>query len=78
MKKLIALVLALVCVLSLALSFTGCSTTVLQTSVYSFGGANEYFAISNGVIVLDDSTETFYGGTISAEEDFLLKLFPIR
>ena len=70
MKKLVALVLALVCVLPLALLFTGCSTTELQTSVYSFSGANEYFGINNGVIVLDDSTEAFYGGNICADEDF--------
>lgn len=57
-------------VLTFVLSFAGCSTIELQTSVYSFSGANEYFGINNGVIVLDDSTEVFYGGTISAEEDF--------
>lgn len=62
--------LILILILTFALSFAGCSTTELQTSVYSFSGANEYFAISNGVIVLDDSTEAFYGGNISADEDF--------
>ena len=66
MKKLIALVLTLIFVLSLV----GCSTAELQTSVYSFSGASEYFTISNGVIVLDDSTEAFYGGNICADEDF--------
>lgn len=62
--------LILILILTFALSFAGCSTTELQTSVYSFSGASEYFSISNGVIVLDDSTEAFYGGTISADEDF--------
>ena len=66
MKKSLILLL----ILTLAISLVGCSTAELQTSVYSFSGSNEYFAISNGVIVLDDSTEVFYGGTISAEEDF--------
>ena len=70
MKTLIALALALTCVLSFALSCTGCSASEPQMGVYSFCGANEYFAISNGVVVLDDSTEAFYGGNISAEEDF--------
>lgn len=70
MRRLMTLVLTLVCMLSLVLSFAGCSTIELQTSVCSFSGANEYFGINNGVIVLDDSTEAFYGGTISAEEDF--------
>ena len=66
MKKSLILLL----ILTLAISLVGCSTAELQTSVYSFSGANEYFAISNGVIVLDDSTEAFYGGNISADEDF--------
>lgn len=57
--------------LTFAISLVGCPTTEQQTSVYSFSGANEYFGINNGVIVLDDSTEAFYGGTISADEDFL-------
>lgn len=66
MKKMTVFVLVLVCALALA----GCSATAQQASVYSFSGANEYFTISNGVIVLDDSTEVFYGGNISADEDF--------
>lgn len=66
MKKSLILLL----ILTLVISLVGCSTAELQTSVYSFSGANEYFAISNGVIVLDDSTEAFYGGNISADEDF--------
>ena len=66
MKKFLIFLL----LLTFAISLVGCSTTELQTSVYSFSGANEYFAISNGVIVLDDSTEAFYGGNISADEGF--------
>lgn len=56
--------------LTFAISLVGCSTTEQQTCVYSFSGANEHFTINNGVIVLDDSTEAFYGGNISADEDF--------
>ena len=66
MKKSLILLL----ILTLAISLVGCSTAELQTSVYSFSGASEYFSINNGVIVLDNSTEAFYGGNISAEEDF--------
>ena len=66
MKKSLILIL----ILTLALSFAGCSTTEQLASVYSFSGENEYFSISNGVIVLDDSTEVFYGGNISTDEDF--------
>ena len=62
--------LILILILALVFSFAGCSTTEQQTSVYSFSGANEFFSISNGVIVLDDSTEVFYGGNLSADEDF--------
>ena len=57
MKKMIALVLALVCVLALA----GCQE---QSSTYSFRGEHEYFAISNGSITLDDKEEVFDGGNI--------------
>lgn len=66
MKKSLILLL----ILTLAISLVGCSTAELQTSVYSFSGASEYFSINNGVVVLDDSTEAFYGGNISADEDF--------
>ena len=57
MKKLIALGLALVCVLALA----GCQE---QASTYSFRGEHEYFAISSGSITLDDKEEVFDGGNI--------------
>ena len=62
--------LILLIILIFAISPAGCSTAEPQTSVYSFSGANEYFGINNGVIDLDDSTEAFYGGNISADEDF--------
>ena len=57
MKKLIALVLALVCVLALA----GCQEQVLTCS---FRGEHEYFAISNGSITLEDKEAVFDGGSI--------------
>ena len=57
MKKLIALVLLLVCVLVLA----GCQE---QSLTYSFRGEHEYFAISNGSITLNDKEEVFNGGNI--------------
>lgn len=62
MKKLISLGLALACVFTLA----GCNNTKQEeTSTYSFRGENEYFAISNGSIVLSDSEEVFDGGNLS-------------
>ena len=57
MKKLIALVLALVLVLSLA----GCKE---QPSTRSFRGEHEYFAISNVSINLDDKETVVDGGNI--------------
>lgn len=35
--------------------------------VYSFSGENEMFSISNGVIVLTPTQETFYGGNLDGE-----------
>ena len=59
MKRIIVSVMALVCILSL--SACGNDTQV-QTSVYSFRGENESFAISNGSMVLSDTEEVFDGG----------------
>lgn len=64
MKKLIALVLVLVCVLSLA----GCQE---QPTTYSFRGEHEYFAISNVSINLDDKETVVDGGNIEiTQSDF--------
>ena len=35
--------------------------------VYSFSGENEMFSISNGVIVLNEGEEIFYGGNLDGE-----------
>ena len=35
--------------------------------VYSFSGENEMFSISNGVIVLNEGKEIFYGGNLDGE-----------
>ena len=64
MKKLIALVLVLVCVLSLA----GCQE---EPTTYSFRGEHEYFAISNVSINLDDKETVVDGGNIEiTQSDF--------
>lgn len=61
MKKLIALLLALVCMLSLA----ACNNTEqAQVATYSFHGEHDYFAISNGSIVLNETEEVFDGGDL--------------
>ena len=59
-KKLIALVLALVCVFTLA----SCSNTPDEPITLSIKGEHEYFAITNGSIVLSDTEEVFDGGDL--------------
>lgn len=59
-KKLIALVLALVCTAGLA----GCSNKQEEVITYSFRGDHEYFVISNGMITLSDTEEIFDGGDL--------------
>ena len=60
MKKLIVFGLVLVCVFALA----GCSNTQKEPVTLSFNGEHEYFAISNGSIVLNDTEEVFEGGDL--------------
>ena len=61
MKKLIVLIMALGSLFALS-SCT--SSKQEQVSVYSFCGKNEHIAISNGVIVLSDTKDVFYGGSL--------------
>ncbi len=60
MKKLIALILAMVCMMSLV----ACGDTKQESVVYSFHGENEYFEVSNGVIVFNTEEELFEGGDL--------------
>ena len=68
MKKMMALVSALVCVLVLA----GCKNAKqVQGSTYTFRGEHEYFVISNGSIVFSDTEEVFRGGYLEiTQSDF--------
>lgn len=62
-----ALVLAAV----LALASAGCGRKEQgQTAVYSFRGGNEWFTVSNGVIVLNGGEEIFAGGDLELDDDF--------
>ena len=47
----------------------GCSSKPAEEPlvVYSFSGENEMFSISNGVIVLNEGEEIFYGGNLIGE-----------
>lgn len=77
MKKRMAFLLALICVLS----FTACGSeeeiiqevtpdasqsNQTQEGTYSFYGENEYFSLSNGSLVVSDERETFKGGVLEA------------
>ena len=64
MKKFVALVLALACVLALA----GCQE---QALTYSFRGNHEYFAISNVSINMDEKETVFDGGSIEITQSGL-------
>ena len=61
MKQILAFVMTLVCALSLSACGNGNQE---QTETYSFRGENEFFAISNGSIVLSDTNEVFDGGNL--------------
>ena len=70
MKKLTALILALIFTFTL----TACDNAKIseKTTVYSFSGGNDYFHVSNGVIVLAGDEEIFSGGDLqlTSEVDF--------
>lgn len=70
MKKLITLVLALVCVLA----FAGCNSAWQeQVSKYSFYGENEYFVVTNGVLILNSTEEVFEGGDLEVTQTDFFK-----
>ena len=47
---------------------SGCGEKSEQFLVYSFSGENELFSISNGVIVITDKNEIFYGGNLEEKQ----------
>ena len=63
MKKAVLILLAtLICCAMLA--SCGKETTEEPLAVYSFSGENEQFAISNGILVLNNTEEVLYGGDL--------------
>lgn len=50
------------------LSGCGEKSEAEQFFVYSFNGENELFSISNGVIVITDKDEIFYGGNLEEKQ----------
>lgn len=50
--------------------FSGCGRKAVeeQFAVYSFSGENNFFSISNGVIVLNSTEEIIYGGNLEEKD----------
>ncbi len=68
MKKAFALfILAVMCLTLLA----GCTakTEKQDLAVYSFSGANYFFSVTDGVIVLNGEEETFSGGNLTVLQE---------
>ena len=70
MRKVIAIIFSLLCVLVL----TACNNGKQEeTSTYYFRGENEYFAISKGSVVFSDSEELFDGGNLEVIQEDVFK-----
>lgn len=55
----------------LLLTLAGCEKAEKeQLTVYSFSGENEQLSISNGIIILNGTEETFSGGDLKVSDDF--------
>ena len=55
----------------LLLTLAGCEKVEQeQLTVYSFSGENEQLSISNGIIILNGTEETFSGGDLKVSDDF--------
>ena len=55
----------------LMLTLVGCEKAGQeQPTVYSFSGENEQLSISNGIIILNGTEETFSGGDLKVSDDF--------
>lgn len=66
MKNFMTFIVAFALIFSLA----GCSKTEQhELVVYSFSGEDDFLSVSNGVIVLNDENEIFYGGDLTVKGD---------
>ena len=62
---------ALVFMTIILTALTGCGKAEQeQLIIYSFSGENELLAVSNGIIVLNGTEETFDGGDLKVTGDF--------
>ena len=65
--KIVVRVLLITVFYTCLLSSCGMKSAEEPLGVYSFSGENEMFSISNGVIVLNEGEEIFYGGNLDGE-----------
>ena len=65
--KIIVRVLLITALYTCLFSSCGMKPAEEPLVVYSFSGENEMFSISNGVIVLNEGEEIFYGGNLDGE-----------
>jgi hypothetical protein len=65
--KIVVRVLLITVLYTCLLSSCGMKPAEEPLVVYSFSGENEMFSISNGVIVLNEGEEIFYGGNLDGE-----------
>ena len=73
MRKIMTAVLAVVLLTAI---LSGCNQTAEKkqdssVQVYSISGENEYFSLSNGVIVLNTEEEVLYGGVLEEKDPAL-------
>ena len=65
--KIVVRILLITVLYTCLLSSCGMKPAEEPLVVYSFSGENEMFSISNGVIVLNEGKEIFYGGNLDGE-----------
>lgn len=65
--KIVVRILLITVLYTWLLSSCGMKPAEEPLVVYSFSGENEMFSISNGVIVLNEGEEIFYGGNLDGE-----------
>ncbi len=58
--------------------FSGCPAKKENTKVYSFSGENNEIAVTNGVIILSNEDDIFYGGDIDIKFNNTIGIKTIR
>lgn len=68
MKKITAIIMITLICCTLIVGCSSASKENESLTVYSFSGENDQLSISNGVIILNNTEEIYYGGTLSTKE----------